>query len=159
MASRRLRVYTRFPPIEPCRSVVFLGDAPNDVLLLPARTERLHSSRAPPVFQTAPHRGGHFVQFPITAESTLPRGNGQRLDPPYHGSKQSPREMTLGQQQPVIGEHKKVGATLGKGLRISATFRAKAENRKRGRGGDTMKFRWPNRVRFASTNSRWFCGA
>jgi hypothetical protein len=102
LASRRLRVYTRFPPIEPCRSVVFLGGAQNNVLLVPARTERLHSSRAPSVFQTTPHRGGHFVQFPITAESALPRGNGQRLDPPYHGSKQPSRQVTLGQQQPIV---------------------------------------------------------
>src|SRR5437667_849733 len=33
---------------------------------------------------------------------TLPRGQGQRLDPPYHGPEESPCQMALRQQQPVI---------------------------------------------------------
>ena len=38
----------------------------------------------------------------------------------------------------------------------SMKFRAKPENRTGQGAVDRMKFRWPNRVRFASTNSRWF---
>ena len=33
---------------------------------------------------------------------TLPRGQRQRLDPPDHGCERPPRQMALGQQEPVI---------------------------------------------------------
>ena len=47
-------------------------------------------------------------------------------------------------------------------VRASELTRHSGRKRRIGKGagaGDTMKFRWPNQVRFASTNSRWFCGA
>ena len=33
---------------------------------------------------------------------TLPGGQGQRLDPPYHGPEESPGQMALGQQPPIV---------------------------------------------------------
>lgn len=38
----------------------------------------------------------------VRSAAGLSGWQGQQLDPPYHGPKQPPREMTLGQQQPVV---------------------------------------------------------
>src|SRR5437016_13926860 len=32
----------------------------------------------------------------------LPRWHGQQADPPYHGPEESPAQMALGQEQPII---------------------------------------------------------
>src|SRR5438132_1034269 len=50
----------------------------------------------------------HFPSSPsLVAEicsvaARLPRWQGQQADPPYHGPEESPAQMALGQEQPII---------------------------------------------------------
>jgi len=51
---------------------------------------------------TFPPRASLVIEIFCGVRRTLPRCQGQKGDPPHHASKQSPRQVTLGQEEPVV---------------------------------------------------------